>query len=193
MTWFGGKEKLYFPDVRSITESSDGTIWFGMLGGGLGSVSNGELKQFRKRDGLASDFVQCLYADADGALWIGTSDNGLARLKQGKFAKIGNEQALPASVITHLVDDGAGNLWIGSHRGILRASKADLNRCADGQAKSVHCLTYGKAEGLVSQSCSGGFQPGACKTADGLLWFPTSKGLAIIDPVNVTTNQVQPP
>jgi signal transduction histidine kinase len=46
---------------------------------------------------------------------------------------------------------------------------------------------------MASQKCSGGFQPGVCKTADGRLWFPTAKGLAIIDPANFTTNIVPPP
>ena len=40
---------------------------------------------------------------------------------------------------------------------------------------------------------SGGFQPGVCKTADGRLWFPTAKGLAVIDPRGFTTNTVPPP
>ena len=168
-------------------------MWFGMVGGGLASLKGGTLKQFRKQDGLNSDFVQCLFPDVDGSLWIGTSDNGLARLRSGKFASIGAAQGLPDRSISHLVDDGAGNFWMGSHGGILRVSKADLNRCADGETKSIHCLTYGKAEGLASETCSGGFQPGACKTEDGLLWFPTTKGLAILDPANVTTNRVEPP
>ena len=188
-----GKEKLALPDVRAITESSDGSIWFGMVGGGLGQLKNGQIKQFRKKDGMSSDFVQCLYADADGTLWAGTSDNGLIRLRDGKFASIRVEHGLPSPIISHLVDDGAGNLWMGSHGGILRASKADLNRCADGTVDSIHCLRYGKAEGLPSESCSGGFQPGACRTADGLIWFPTMKGLAMIDPHQVTTNRFAPP
>ena len=98
-----------------------------------------------------------------------------------------------ASIISQIADDGAGNLWLGSHHGILRVSKADLNRCANGEAQSVRCLSYGKAEGLASQKCSGGFQPGVCQSADGRLWFPTAKGLAIIDPRSFTTNTVPPP
>jgi signal transduction histidine kinase len=193
LTWFAGKEQLVLPDVRAIVESPDGTLWFGMLGGGLGCLREGALKQFRKADGLSSDFVLALYAEADGTLWIGTSDNGLCRLRQGKFATISVEQGLLASIISQIAEDGAGNLWMGSHHGILRASKADLNRCADGEIKAVRCLSYGKAEGLASQKCSGGFQPGVCKTADGRLWFPTTKGLAIIDPGSFTTNMVPPP
>jgi ligand-binding sensor domain-containing protein/signal transduction histidine kinase len=192
-TWSAEKDKLFLPDVRAITEMPDGTIFFGMLGGGLASLKDGKLEQFRKKDGLSSDFVQCLLPDSEGSLWIGTSDNGLARWRRGKFAGIGAEQGLADRNISHLVDDNAGNMWIGSHGGILRVSRLDLNRCADGMATTIHCLTYGKAEGLASETCSGGFQPGACKTEDGLLWFPTTKGLAILDSANVTTNRVEPP
>lgn len=193
LTWFAGKEKLVSPDVRAIAESEDGAIWFGMLGGGLGRLQQGKLKQFLKQDGLSSDFVLALHAEPNGTLWIGTSGNGLCRLKQGKFATISLPQGLLASMISQIADDGAGNLWVGSHHGILRASKADLNRCADGDVPTVRCLGYGKAEGLASQKCSGGFQPAVCKTADGRLWFPTAKGLAIIDPRSSNTNIVPPP
>ncbi|MEO6182341.1 MAG: two-component regulator propeller domain-containing protein [Verrucomicrobiota bacterium] len=191
LVWFVGKDKLALPDVRAITESADGTLWFGMSGGGLGSLQEGVLKQFRQRDGLSSDLVSCLYADPDGTLWIGTTDNGLTRRAQGMFSIISTAQGLPSKIICHIVDDDVGNLWMGSQNGILRVSKADLHRCADGQDSTVHCLSYGRAEGLAAQTCSGGFGPGACKTADGRLWFPTVKGLAIVDPM--TTNSVAPP
>jgi signal transduction histidine kinase/ligand-binding sensor domain-containing protein len=193
LNWFAGQEKLGSPDVRTIAETPDGALWFGMLGGGLGCWKDGTLKQFRKTDGLSSDFVLALYAERDGTLWIGTSDNGLCRLRDGKFATISTPQRMLASIISQIVDDDAGNLWLGSHHGILRVSKADLNRCADGEVSSVRCLSYGKAEGLASQKCSGGFQPGVCKSGDGALWFPTAKGLAVIDPRNFTTNTVPPP
>jgi signal transduction histidine kinase/ligand-binding sensor domain-containing protein len=188
-----GKEKLTFPDVRAIAESLDGTIWFGMLGGGLGSYHNGEVKQFRKKDGVVSDFVQCLLAESDGSLWMGTSDNGLARLKSGSFSGVGASQGLSDRSISHLVDDDAGGLWMGSHGGILRVDKSELARCADGEIKSIHPLSYGKADGLASEFCSGGFQPGACKTEDNMLWFPTPKGLAVLDPAHVARNTNEPP
>jgi signal transduction histidine kinase/ligand-binding sensor domain-containing protein len=193
LTWSAGKELLGSPDVRAITETPDGALWFGTLGGGLGCLKDDTLKQFRKTNGLSSDFVLSLYAETDGTLWIGTSDNGLCRLRGGHFATISTPQGMLASIISQIADDGAGNLWLGSHQGILRVSKADLNRCADGQAASVRCLSYGKAEGLATLKCSGGFQPNVCQSADGRLWFPTAKGLAVIDPRGFTTNMVPPP
>jgi signal transduction histidine kinase/ligand-binding sensor domain-containing protein len=193
VTRIAGKERLAFPDIRAITETADGTIWFGMSGGGLGRLRGETIEQFTKSQGPGSDFIICLFADTDGTLWIGTSDNGLTRLKNGQFRNLSAKQGLPNSVICHIVEDGAGNLWIGSHAGILRAGKDDLNRCADGAIQSVHWLGYGKAEGLASQTCSGGFQPGATRATDGRIWFPTAKGLAIVDPANVSTNKAIPP
>ena len=188
-----GKDKLASPDVRAITETADGTLWFGMSGGGLGSWKDDTLKQYRKADGLGSDQVVCLYAEPGGTLWIGTSDRGLTRLRDGIFARITAAQGLPSEIITHLLEDGMGNLWMGSHRGILRASLMDLNRCADGSIPSVRFLAYGRAEGLATQTCSGGFQPGAARAVDGRLWFPTARGVAIVNPANVTTNAQPPP
>jgi signal transduction histidine kinase/ligand-binding sensor domain-containing protein len=193
LTWAAGKEELALPDVRAITEAPDGTLWFGLSGGGLGALKGGTLKQFRKADGLASDFVLCLYADPDGTLWLGTSDNGLGCWQQGRFSTFSTEQGLPSSTISHIVDDGAGNLWLGTQRGILRVAKVELHHCANGTLKAVHCLSYGKAEGLASLTCSGGFQPGACQAADGQLWFPTTKGLALVNPAQVAANPVPPP
>ncbi len=193
VTWSAGRDKLRLPDVRAIAESSDHTIWFGMLGGGLGQLKNGVLRQFRKADGLSSDFILSLYPETDGTLWIGTSDNGLCRFRDGKFATVSARQGMLASIISEIAEDGAGNFWMGSHHGILRVSKADLNRCADGKVASIRCLSYGEAEGLTSMKCSGGFQPNVCRTPDGRLWFPTAKGLAVIDPGSFTTNTVPPP
>jgi len=39
--WYGDKDGLKVPDVRQWRAPSDGTIWFGMLGGGLGRLQNG--------------------------------------------------------------------------------------------------------------------------------------------------------
>jgi signal transduction histidine kinase/ligand-binding sensor domain-containing protein len=177
-------------DVRCIVESTNGVIWFGMFGGGLGKLENGKATQFRKADGLSSDFVQCLYLDeTDGALWIGTAESGLNRFKNGKFTTITAANGLRDQVICHIADDGLGNVWMTSQSGIMRVAKAGLNECADGKLKRVRCLTLGETDGLPTSQCSGGLQPTGAKTADGILWFATLKGIVAIDPTNVRTNQ----
>jgi signal transduction histidine kinase/ligand-binding sensor domain-containing protein len=191
--WYGRNTGLIYPDVRAVVQDSKGTVWFGMLGGGLGVLKEGAVSQFRKLNGLSSDFVQCLKLEKDGSLWIGTFGGGLNRLKHGRFAVINASQGLPNDVICDIEDDGRGNFWFSSHGGIFRVSKELLNQCADGVTNSLHCLTYGKGDGLPTLECSGGFQPAGCMTADGRLWFPTSKGLVVVDPNERNLNHLPPP
>jgi signal transduction histidine kinase/ActR/RegA family two-component response regulator len=68
------------------------------------------------------------------------------------------------------------------NRGVYRASKQELNDFADGKVKAIHCTPYGVTDGMASPECDGGFQPSAWKTRDGRLWFPTVKGVAVVDP-----------
>lgn len=186
--------KAEHADIRALAEESGGVIWFGMnSGSGLGRWDRGETRIFQKKDGLASDSVLSLYLDADGTLWIGTLDNGLCRYKNAKFTTINSKSGLTSDVIYGIADDGLGYIWISSQSGIFRVSKSELNSCADAREPSVHCLVYGKREGLATLACSGGFQPSFCRTSDGRIWFPTSKGLAVINPREVSPNTVKPP
>ena len=190
--WLARAPELALPDVCTMIEAPDGTLWFGMSGGGLGRLRAGVLRQFRSGDGLSSDFVQCLHLESDGTLWIGTF-NGLNRLKDGRLVAITRKQGLPNNIICDIEDDGRGYFWLSSHGGIMRVNKAELNRCADGQTKHLHCLTCGLSDGLPTLECLGGFQPAGCRTKDGRLWFPTSKGLVVVDTGKVRTNKLVPP
>jgi ligand-binding sensor domain-containing protein/signal transduction histidine kinase len=190
--WYGRKQGLKVPDVRAVHEDAERTVWFGMSGGGLGCLKNGLLKQYRKEDGLASDFVLCLHEDAGGALWIGTA-NGLSRLKNEQFSNIGAREGLQRKTISHIEDDGLGSFWLSTEGGILRAEKTELQQCADGKIKKIRCSTYGRGDGLETIDCLSGFQPAGCKTFDGRLWFPTRKGLVVVDPANLRSNPLPPP
>ncbi len=191
--WFGQDGNGPSRDVRAVLEDDEGAVWFGTYGGGLGRLKDGRIQQFRKADGLASDFINCLHRDRDGALWIGTFGGGLNRYKQGHFTAINEKQGLPNGVICDIEDDGQGFFWMSSYSGLIRVSQSELDSCADGQIKEIHCLSYGVNDGLPTSKCSGGLQPAGCRTADGRLWFSTSKGLAVVDPRKMETNLLAPP
>jgi ligand-binding sensor domain-containing protein/signal transduction histidine kinase len=191
--WFGEKEGLRLPDVRAMVEDKDGTVWFGMVGGGLGRLHNGRVEQFLKSDGLPSDYVQCLQLDSDGALWIGTYGSGLCRLKNGRFSKISSTQGLPSNFIYGMQADDHGYFWVSSNNGIFRVSQHDLTVCADGGTNTVDCLKYGIGDGMPSLECSGGMQPSICRTADGRICFPTAAGLVVINPESIKINHQPPP
>lgn len=194
---FGAREGLESPmaDVRAIAREQDGTIWFGMTGGGLGCLgADGRLRQFRQSDGLSSDDVQCLFLDKEGTLWIGTFGGGLNRFREGHFAAITHKQGLDdeQNVINHIEEDEQGFFWMSSHNGILRVSKRELNACADGKTNQVSCLSFGEKDGLPAAQSSGGMQPAGCRTADGRFCFPTIAGAVIVDPKGAAPNQRPP-
>ena len=191
--WFTESNGQPLRDVRTVAEDNQGAVWFGMAGDGLACLKDHHIQRFRTTDGLSSDFIECLHFDKDGALWIGTFGGGLDRFKNGHFAVINRKQGLPNSVIGDIEEDDRGFFWMSSHDGIIRVSEAELNRCADGKTNEVHCQTYGINDGMPTIECSEGLQPAGCKTPDGRLWFPTSKGLVAVNPLDVETNPLPPP
>lgn len=180
-------------DVRAIAEAHDGTLWFGTSGGGLGRLKDGQVQWFHKADGLASEYIGCLHFENDETLWIGTLGGGLNRFKDGHFTTVGSEQGLPNGFIAHIEDDGMGFFWMSSHNGLIRVAKAGLNARADGLTTDVHFRTYGLSDGMPTLKCSSGLQAAGGKTADGRLWFTTSRGLVTVTPGNVRTNLLPPP
>ena len=182
-----------FGDVRAIARDKSGALWFGTAGDGLICMRDGSFRRFKKGGGLSSNFIECLHLADDGALWIGTFGGGLDRFKEGKFSVINRQQGLPNSVIGHIESDQFGFFWMSSYGGILRASEAELNRCADGETARVPFLTFGINDGLPTLECSEGMQSAGGKTADGRLWFPTAKGLVAVDPTDVKMNRLPPP
>jgi signal transduction histidine kinase/ligand-binding sensor domain-containing protein len=192
-TWLTYSGPTPISDVRCVFQDRQGTVWFGMLGGGLGRLDKDGMRLLRKSDGLTSDFIQFLHPDSDGSLWIGTFGGGLNRLKDGHFSAISKAQGLSDDILCWMEDDGLGYFWLSSHSGIMRLSKRELGQCADGLLKAVNCLTFGKGDGLPTLEFSGGLQPAGYKTADGRLWFASNKGLVVVSPKDVKLNSLAPP
>jgi signal transduction histidine kinase/ligand-binding sensor domain-containing protein len=180
-------------DVTVIAEDAAGSIWAGTDGSGLFRWNGGQCRRFTRRDGLSSNTIRALHADPDGALWIGTVDGGLCRFKNDRFVICSTRDGLVDDVINYIADDGRGFFWLTSFQGVFRVPKAVLNEFADGARRRIQCASYGKSDGLPALECPGGFQPAGCRTRDGRLWFPTIKGLVVVDPATVPTNSVAPP
>jgi signal transduction histidine kinase/ActR/RegA family two-component response regulator len=116
----------------------------------------------------------------------------LHRLRGGKIAAFGTRDGLFDDLVVQILDDGAGSLWMSSNRGVFRVSKSDLEARAAGRIAEVRSTAFGVADGMPSAECHGGSQPAGFRTADGRLWFPTLKGVAIIDPAHVPINTSAP-
>ncbi|HEY3763200.1 MAG TPA: two-component regulator propeller domain-containing protein [Verrucomicrobiae bacterium] len=188
-----GKNESGGSQVRAILEDGTNKLWFGTSGDGLECFENGGLRRFTQRNGLSSDFINCLYLDPGGVLWIGTAGGGIDRLKDGRFSAVTTQQGLPNNDICDIECDDHGYFWISTGGGIVRISKESLTAGIEDRVPSLDCRIYDRGDGLPSIGGSGGFQPAGCQTADHHLWFPTSRGLVVIDPDDVKTNLLLPP
>jgi ligand-binding sensor domain-containing protein len=179
--------------VRAIAEDAAGNLWVGTENSGLNYFHDGTFTTYQKTaGGLPGNGISCLYLDREGVLWVGTSGHGLARFFNGQWTAYSTDNGLASDSISYLIEDAAGDLWIGSNAGLMRVPKKSLNDFARGATNTFICRTFVETDGLPTRECTGGSQPAACRTADGRLWFPTTKGLSVVNPASLKPN-LQPP
>jgi signal transduction histidine kinase/sugar lactone lactonase YvrE len=206
--WFGTQAGLYCWDgrawksfnnglssgvVRALADDAQGNLWVGTLGGGLQVLRDDQFTSYLNADALPSKSITSLYVDGEGTVWVGTDGGGLARFGQGKWTRYRKREGLISNNLSYILEDGQGYLWIGSNAGLIRASKQALNDFARGLTGFIPFRTYGRPDGLPTAECTRGSQPAACRTRDGKLWFPTTKGLAWVDPAKFSPNTNPPP
>lgn len=171
-----------YGDVLALREDKFGTLWIGTAGGGLQSFRDGKFTTWTTTNGLSNNSVWALHEAADGVLWIGT-ESGLNRFESNRFTVFTTREGLPADLVNEILEDDLGNLWVSHDHGIYRVHKQELNEVAAGRVKLVQAVSYDEADGLPSNETNGQKSyPAGCKTRDGRLWFPTMKGVAVINP-----------
>jgi ligand-binding sensor domain-containing protein/signal transduction histidine kinase len=180
-------------DVRCFAEAGDGSIWIGLQAGGLFRYDYATRQAAQISSERIHSSIHALHCAANGTVWIGTWRNGLAFLKQGQWGTLTHEQGLPDDSISDIRSDQDGNLWVGSASGIFRISRKQLDQFAAGEIRSVNCLQLGSGDGLGTWEILGGYQPIACSTANGRLWYVTSVGLAEVDLRAIRQNDLPPP
>jgi signal transduction histidine kinase/ligand-binding sensor domain-containing protein len=171
-------------DAVVLCETHDGSLWAGTYGVGLWRLDHGKLRLFTTADGLSSNQIRSLVEGTDGTLWIGTFGGGLDALRNGQFFHITVRDGLLSDNVSHIEDDGQGSLWLSTTRGICRVRKEEIWDFASGKIQKVQPVNYGVADGLRSAQCAPGYPTsgGGTRSSDGRLWFPTSRGLAVLDP-----------
>jgi signal transduction histidine kinase/ligand-binding sensor domain-containing protein len=178
--------------VLSILEARDGTIWIG-TDAGLSRYRDGRFVNFGAAQGMTGTLVRSLHQDAAGVLWAGTYDTGLFRIAGDRFTRFTTNEGLFDNGAFQILPDGRDNFWISSNAGIYRVSRRELDDVAAGRAARVLSVPYGTRDGMLNPECNGGGQPAGIRAADGRLWFPTQKGVAVIDADHMQANPLPPP
>ena len=200
--------------VRAIYQDHSGNIWIGTEGG-LSVIASNELQRansanpnlktnfkidsYTIRDGLSDNRIVAIHEDNDRNLWIGTDGGGLNRFPISNLsspihtAVFTTKQGLFSDTIFEILEDDRGNFWMSGLAGVFRVRKGDFDKVDSGTLSNVTCFAYGKEEGLSSVLCSGVSKPAGWKSRDGRLWFPTMRGVVVVDPQSIKENDSLPP
>ncbi|MGV8930744.1 MAG: sensor histidine kinase [Luteimonas sp.] len=171
----------------ALAEGPDGTIWIGS-DNGLNSLKGSDIASYPEVKNLAGAFVIALYFDSKGILWVGTFGRGLFRMENGRFTHYTARQGLSYDTVNSIAEDRAGNLWLGSDHDIVRIMRSDLDEVAAGTRPALTPVAFGKADGIKSAETNGGTQPSVWRAQDGRIWFPTNRGVVVVDPARVSLN-----
>ncbi len=178
--------------VTKLLKTKNGDLWIGSRGG-LTVYSNGKFVVQNMKDVLEEDHIRNVYEDAEGTIWIGTYDDGIIRYKDGIYKRISKSDGLFSENAFCTLEDENGWFWVNTNNGIYRVRKQQLNDFADGKIERVQSISYNKKDGLLNLEGNGGKQPAGIKRSNGELWFPTQKGVAIVDPNEIPVNKLPPP
>ncbi len=176
---FSTADGLPTPGIRSVSQGPDGSIW-ATTSKGVVRIRGEELTVFDRSQTGAVVSARSATHDA-GGVWVATQGSGLCRLESERFHCFGREQGLPDSDIYRAVPDNRGYLWLTSAVGLHRIAISDFDRVREGTAPEVRVFSLGQADGMGSDTCTGGIQPGAYLASNGVLWVPTLKGVSALD------------
>jgi len=133
--------------VGAVLIDSDGWLWAGFTGGGLGRWRGDRWERFSTTSGLTRDVVSVLYEDHEQNLWIGTSGGGLNSLHDGNFTLLGQVDGVAGNVAYAVLEDRRGNRWVATSDGVtrfLQDGSSRVYRTADGlSSPRVNALALG--------------------------------------------------
>jgi len=126
---FNLQEQAEYQQVFTLTEDANGIIWYGLFGGGIGCIKNGEVKPMSLNHQLNSQNVYGLIYDKEtNNLWLGT-DKGIASVQLTNQSVAEQVQVLSSgdgfigvecNRNAMFLDTLQHGLWVGTVKGVTR-------------------------------------------------------------------------
>ena len=115
--------------VRLAIETKNGELYVGTTSGLSIIHKDGSIKNFKQADGLANEYVMCIYKDKNDLVWIGTDGGGIFYMKDETI--LGNHTSahgLAGNIIFKITQDKNGAYWICTGTGLNRCPAYDSSQ-----------------------------------------------------------------
>jgi ligand-binding sensor domain-containing protein/AraC-like DNA-binding protein len=187
--------------VHNVYEDKTQNIWIA-TDNGITVLKDGKIERQDMMYYLEGISVTWIYqdpfpSDSEGRVfWLATHGAGLKRLrlKDNACTTYTTAQGMTTNFIYRFFEDQRENFWLMSDSGILRVSKAGLNRFASANVDRINCVSFGISEGLLNLEFNNPFSHhSALKTKSSELRFLAKKGISIVKPDRIRINKLPPP
>ena len=142
--------------VSGISQTADGYLWVGTLGG-LARFDGIKFKNISLK--LESQTVQSMFIDRHDRLWLAMDRGPVLCLAEGTYREFTVADGLRNAPLRHLAEDGEGGLWIAS-------LSAQVSRIKDGRVTSFGQESGVPGRGAASVASDQKGQLWLCKAGD---------------------------
>ena len=182
--------------IHSLAADSQGVLWVGTIGHGLGRYDGRSLEILSTSDGLLNNVVSVVFVGQDGVIWFGTAGGGLHRLRRRLVQMLTTAEGLPTNYTRSVFEDREGGIWVGTTAGLARRTRGRfinytrkhgltsdaIHPIAQDSSGTIWIGTWG---GGVTRFINGGFEASSIpnryiraiyEDRTGSIWFGTNGG-----------------
>ena len=126
-------------------------------------------------------FVKRVFVDSKQRVWIITLSDEIFIDIEGDAVAFPVAGIRGKAAIHSISEDKNGNLWIMTNAGVVAIKEADISCFVSGRCADVPIIVYGKKNGMSSVECAEGRAVDAAVSANGTIFVPMMKGVALFD------------
>ncbi len=170
--------------VQVIKQMIDGSVWIGTRGAGLFrlNLGSGESTHIKA---IGDAAVRDLLVTQSGEVWVATESRGMYVFspdKPDQVRALSRKNGLPSDTLHVFVAHNNGDVWINSNHGIFRLRVNEVNDYLAQKIDVLPVLQALASDGVKEFEGNGGVQPAAAVDGLGRIWFPSQRGINIVEP-----------
>jgi ligand-binding sensor domain-containing protein/serine phosphatase RsbU (regulator of sigma subunit) len=126
-------------------------------------------KNYREKNGLASNNLYCAFQDREGNFWFGTTGFGVSKFSGETFISYSSNDDLPSDYINCIFQDSKKNMWLGvKDNGVCKMENGKITNYKLNVQDRAHSLRDDEVQTI-------------CEDNKGNLYFGTKDGLSIFN------------
>ena len=173
-----------------IAANPQGGIILGRVNGDLLFYRDGATQTIASNEKSNTSQIRDLLVEPDGSVW-GTTLDEVARWKDGQRKNLNSRNGLPCDGFFALAQDASKALWFYTRCGLLRVTRAELDRWWQQPNSMVQYEQVDPFAGVQPSLTS--FKPQLTITPDHKLWSVNGRILQMFDPDASRKNTRPPP